>query len=209
MKTYCENPLCESESVKEVPVSVHKPGDQKRSLCATCTEAYTWGVQHGRKSEKTGSFSTIERFLRRGGFIVISQNRHDPHPALSFEAWAYQGPLDFIAAKPMTFGLGGNVIDSLAALNQQLKKSQHFSDRTQIRPGMVVEPPPQETAPEPLWRVVYVIDVNAPDTKTAADLAHHIMMDPGSMAPILDIIDAQGKVTRVDLLGAESNRGKE
>lgn len=48
MKTYCENPLCENKSVKKVPVSVDKPSDQTRALCATCEEAYTWGVQHGK-----------------------------------------------------------------------------------------------------------------------------------------------------------------
>jgi len=50
MKEHCENPLCESRSVKEVPVSVRKHGDQVRALCATCEEAYTWGVQHGKMS---------------------------------------------------------------------------------------------------------------------------------------------------------------
>ena len=47
VKPFCENPNCESPAVKEVPVSVNLPSDQKRSLCATCEEAYSWGVQHG------------------------------------------------------------------------------------------------------------------------------------------------------------------
>lgn len=47
MKQFCENPNCESPAVKEVPVSVNLPSDQKRSLCAACEEAYSWGVQHG------------------------------------------------------------------------------------------------------------------------------------------------------------------
>lgn len=47
MKEYCQNPLCESEATKVVPVSVDHPSDQKRSLCAVCEEAYSWGVQHG------------------------------------------------------------------------------------------------------------------------------------------------------------------
>jgi hypothetical protein len=42
--------LCENQSVKEVPVSVHKPEDQARALCAACEEAYSWGVQHGKVS---------------------------------------------------------------------------------------------------------------------------------------------------------------
>lgn len=48
MKTYCENPLCENRSVKEVHVSVNKPADRTRAICATCEETYTWGVQHGK-----------------------------------------------------------------------------------------------------------------------------------------------------------------
>ncbi len=47
MKEYCENPLCEAPAFIEVAVSVAKPSDRMRTLCATCKEAYTWGVQHG------------------------------------------------------------------------------------------------------------------------------------------------------------------
>jgi len=49
METFCQNPYCETRAVKEVPVSVNKPSDQVRAVCATCEEAYTWGVQHGKK----------------------------------------------------------------------------------------------------------------------------------------------------------------
>jgi len=47
MKRFCENPNCENAAVKKVCVSVALPSDQARSLCATCEEAYAWGVQHG------------------------------------------------------------------------------------------------------------------------------------------------------------------
>jgi hypothetical protein len=47
MEEHCQNPLCQNKAVKEVPVSVEKPSDQVRALCATCGEPYTWGVQHG------------------------------------------------------------------------------------------------------------------------------------------------------------------
>lgn len=50
MERYCQNPLCENEASKIVSVSVDKPSDQKRSLCAICEEAYSWGVQHRRIS---------------------------------------------------------------------------------------------------------------------------------------------------------------
>ena len=52
MKPFCENPNCENPGFKEVAVSVNKPSDQKRTLCATCEEAYTWGAQHGVMSGK-------------------------------------------------------------------------------------------------------------------------------------------------------------
>ena len=48
MERYCQNPLCENEAAKVVAVSVDKPSDQKRSLCAVCEEVFSWGVQHGR-----------------------------------------------------------------------------------------------------------------------------------------------------------------
>ncbi len=56
METYCQNPLCENTAVKEVPVSVRTPADQVRALCASCEEAYTWGVQHGKMIAWQGMF---------------------------------------------------------------------------------------------------------------------------------------------------------
>ena len=47
MKEFCDNPYCENPGFKEVPVSVRRAGDQKRTLCASCEEAWSWGVQHG------------------------------------------------------------------------------------------------------------------------------------------------------------------
>lgn len=47
MQRHCENRPCENDAVAEVPVSVNKPLDGKRSLCAACKQAYDWGVQHG------------------------------------------------------------------------------------------------------------------------------------------------------------------
>jgi len=48
MPTYCQNPLCEHESLREVRVSVNTPSDETRSLCETCKVAFDWGLQHGR-----------------------------------------------------------------------------------------------------------------------------------------------------------------
>jgi predicted alpha/beta superfamily hydrolase len=65
--------------------------------------------------------------------------------------------------------------------------------------GLQIEPPPKEKGPERLYRVVYVIDINAMNPKQAAERAHEIMKDPQSMRPVLDIIDSGGRQTRVDL----------
>jgi len=117
MNKYCQNTFCESEAVEEVPVSVESPSDQRRSLCATCHEAYTWGVQHGR----------------------ISASR------------------------------------------------------------FAIEPPPEDNGPQALYRVVYVIDVNASNRHQAAERAYKIMIDPTSMRPVLQVLDQKGRCTRIDL----------
>jgi len=117
MEKYCQNPLCENEAVKDVPVSVETASDQMRSLCAACEEAYTWGVQHGRR----------------------------------------------------------------------------------ICEGLKIDPPPEEKGNEPLFCVVYIIDVNAGDVREAAEYTHRIMTDPDSLRPVLHVIDSKGNSTEVDL----------
>ena len=66
-------------------------------------------------------------------------------------------------------------------------------------PGLTIEPPPKESGPERLYRVVYVIDINAINPRQAAERAYEIMKDPRSIRPVLDIIDSSGQQTRVDL----------
>ena len=123
MKEYCENSLCQNKSVKEVPVSVEKPSDQTRSLCAACEELYTWGVQHGRMTSQ----------------------------------------------------------------------------------GLKIDPPPEEKGDEPLFRVVYVIDVNAGEVREAAEYTYRIMTDPESLPPVLQVIDFKGHSTEIDLSENEGN----
>ena len=65
--------------------------------------------------------------------------------------------------------------------------------------GLVVEPPHKEGGDQPLFRVVYVIDVNATSPLEAARTAHRIMSDPDSQAPVLEVIDHRGKVVSIDL----------
>ena len=116
MEKYCQNPLCVAEAVTEVSVSIHKPSDESRALCAACLEVYAWGMQHASRSRR----------------------------------------------------------------------------------GLVIEPPPRDKGPEPLFRVVYAIDVNARQVLQAARCAYEIMRDPASLRPVLDILESCGRRTRVD-----------
>jgi hypothetical protein len=65
--------------------------------------------------------------------------------------------------------------------------------------GLKIDPPPEETSGEPLFRVAYMIDVNAGDVREAAEYTHRIMTDPDSMRPVLQVIDSDGNSTQVDL----------
>jgi len=65
--------------------------------------------------------------------------------------------------------------------------------------GLHIDPPPSETDPEPLFRVVYVIDLNAADPTSAAQKTHQIFLDPESIPPVLHVLDTQGRETTIDL----------
>jgi len=65
--------------------------------------------------------------------------------------------------------------------------------------GYHIDPPPKESGTEPLFRVVYVIDVNASSALRAAKQTHQIMIDPDSMLPVLEVMDYKGKVVTIDL----------
>jgi hypothetical protein len=65
--------------------------------------------------------------------------------------------------------------------------------------SVTVEPPPKETGPEPLYRVVYMIDISAKGPRQAAELTYRLIQDPDSMPPVLDVLDHRGQRTRVDL----------
>jgi len=62
-----------------------------------------------------------------------------------------------------------------------------------------IDPPPKESGPEILYRVVYIIDVNAADPKEAAEFTHQIMTDPDSLRPVLHVIDGDGGRVEIDL----------
>lgn len=74
-------------------------------------------------------------------------------------------------------------------------KAKDFDDiRLQTR--LLIEPPPKEKG---LYRVVYVIDVSADNFVDAAKKAHETMIDPDSLAPVLEVFDQLGKVIKIDL----------
>ena len=72
--------------------------------------------------------------------------------------------------------------------------------------GLKVDPPPKEESDEPLFRVVYIIDVNSGDIREAAEYTHRIMSDPDSLRPVLHVIDSKGNSTEVDLSKDSADR---
>lgn len=284
MKEFCENEFCENPGAKVVPVSVSKPSDQKRTLCASCEEAFSIGVQHGTiTTHQEIAVRHVEKFLAANGFVILGLNRVDPSRHGACEAWAYHGPLDFDAT-PIVFGVGQRVRDALIALDLQLadpklKKQKArrkdsggtiaIDDRelatilaalrfhqdenlaggqgntdqaiqeiatdcgrlqpltsgeidqlcqrlncgviAAVKPagrGLTIDPPQKENGREPLFRVVYTIDVNATDVREAAELADLTMTDPEAAPPVLEIIDHQGTVVTIDLSEQEPHDKK-
>ena len=65
--------------------------------------------------------------------------------------------------------------------------------------GLLIGWPPHEDSEHPLFRVAYVIDVNAENLHQAAEQAHRIMTDPKSLPPVLHVLDAGGTLFPVDL----------
>ena len=65
--------------------------------------------------------------------------------------------------------------------------------------GYHIDPPPKENGTEPLFRVVYAIDVSASDVKQAAENTFQMMLSKDSFAPILVVLDGNGNQTTIDL----------
>ena len=125
---FCQNEYCQNPGAKVVPVSVDRPSDQRRTFCIACENAYSAGVQHGTMLAQAMStpfggpkgLTHLSRFLKKDGFVILTFNEGDPSRLGPYEAWAYQGPLDLRAARPVTFGVGVGIPESLAALEHQL-----------------------------------------------------------------------------------------
>jgi predicted alpha/beta superfamily hydrolase len=79
-----------------------------------------------------------------------------------------------------------------------MTEKTHNKDTVRTK-GLTIEPPPKESGPESLYRVVYMIDINAKDPQQAAGRVHVLMQDPESIPPVLDVLDSNGRRTRVDL----------
>ncbi len=62
-----------------------------------------------------------------------------------------------------------------------------------------INPPPKDSGAEPLFRVVYEIDVNAADERKAAEQAWQMMRAEDAFDPVLVVLDAEGKQTMFDL----------
>jgi hypothetical protein len=62
-----------------------------------------------------------------------------------------------------------------------------------------ITPPPKDAGKEPLFRVVYAIDVNAADERQAAETAWQMMRAKNAFDPILMVLDSEGKQTKLDL----------
>jgi len=76
---------------------------------------------------------------------------------------------------------------------------QLLAQKDPSRTGLHIDPPPSEIGPEPLFRVVYVIDLNASNAEEAARETYKIFLDPESIPPVLQVLDPQGHETTVDL----------
>ncbi len=63
----------------------------------------------------------------------------------------------------------------------------------------IIKPPPKDQGLLPLFRVVYAIDVDAKNETEAAKKAYRMMRDKDSLAPILTVINSDGKATQIDL----------
>ena len=62
-----------------------------------------------------------------------------------------------------------------------------------------IEPPPKDKGKEPLFRVIYAIDVGDADERKAAETAWQMMRAEDAFEPILIILDSDGKQTKLDL----------
>lgn len=66
-----------------------------------------------------------------------------------------------------------------------------------MKKGYFIQPPPKDS--DPVFRVVYVIDVGARNIADAAWAAYDMMTASDSLPPVLEVIDNKGNEVRIDL----------
>ena len=67
MKDFCEIEYCENPGFKVVRTSAERACDGKRTLCAPCEEAFSWGVSHGMRIAGWKPGMPIHDTPRKGG----------------------------------------------------------------------------------------------------------------------------------------------
>jgi hypothetical protein len=73
-----------------------------------------------------------------------------------------------------------------------------------MKKGLDIQPPPK--GKQPLFRVIYQIDVGAGNMVEAAKMAYQMMTDSDSMPPVVEVIDNRGNKIRIDLSKRKGQR---
>ena len=89
--------------------------------------------------------------------------------------------------------------DARTQLRRNTTDKESNGTMRQCPGGLLISPAPKERSSEPLFRVVYIIDVNGVDARKAAKSAYQIMSDPDSMPPVLHVLDGKGHVAKFAL----------
>ncbi len=207
MATYCDNPLCLNEVAKQLCPSMESPSDGRPVLCGTCRQAYAWGTAHGGMTAVPEKL-WIAAVTSQGDIVhaqaVTSKDKAVKALAEYFKTEdGYVGPAELpgICAWLAEYDEHLGIEIFAASLNTAGENSCSCDgpDNPKAQRGLVIDPPPREEGPEPLYRAVYAIDVNAGSAQEAAERAYQIMVDSQSMRPVLEVLDHSSRCVRVDL----------
>ena len=207
MTTHCANPLCPNEVVKHHRLSVESPPHGRPVLCATCRRAYDWGATLVGMATMPKKL-WVAAVTHRGDVIHAEAVAGKVKAVKALAEYlkteeGYVGPAQlpgicaWLAEQDERLGIELFCASLDAAADDSC--SCDAPDNQKAQRGLVIDPPPQEEGPGLLYRAVYTIDVNARNAHQAAERAYDIMVDPDSMRPVLEVIDARGRLTRIDL----------
>lgn len=192
MATYCANPLCPNEVVKQPCLSVETLPHGRPVLCATCRRVYDWGAT-------LAAMATVPRKLwvaavtHRGDVVHAEAVAGKVNAVKALAKYlkteeGYVGPAElpgicaWLAEHDERLGIE-LFCASVNAAGEDSCSCDAVEDPNTQR-GLVIDPPPQEEGPELLYRAVYAIDVNARDAHQAAERAYDIMVDPESISNV-------------------------